>query len=106
MSEENKSTPDLSLVISVLMENPDVLEKISSLLKGNSEAQTAAPTVSEQKEASADTASTYESPIPDAKRSRRAQLLGALKPYVKRERAAAIDSVIAIADIMDMMRRK
>ena len=42
MSDENKSAPDISKVISILMENPDIIERISSLLK--SENQSAPPT--------------------------------------------------------------
>ena len=101
MSDENKSAPDISKVISILMENPDIIERISSLVK--SENQSAPPTP-EKEEIAAEP--TYTLPKARPERSRRSQLLGALKPYVKKERAEAIDSVIAIADMLDMMRRK
>ena len=101
MSEETNRTPDISRVISTLMENPDIIERISALM--NSEPQPKQESVSEAVE-KAD-AATYTAPENERKR-RRSQLLGAIKPYVKKERREAIDSVIAIADIVDMMRRK
>lgn len=104
MSEETKSAPDISKVISVIMENPDILERISSLVKNDAESKSEGSDQAPQ--AVAQTSSTYSEAIAAPGRTRRAQLLGALKPYVKEERARAIDSVIAIADILDMMRRK
>ena len=104
MSDEKGSMPDISRAISVIMENPEIVEKISSLMKSGDEKATEAA-VSEKNDSAA--APAYrESFVPDEKRLRRSQLLGALKPYVKKERADAIDSVIAIADILDMMRRR
>lgn len=99
MSEEASRTPDISKVISVIMENPDILERISSLLSTDSQVQKA-----DTEQASMPSAPTY-SPPENEKRARRSQLLSAIKPYVKKERREAIDSVIAIADIIDMMRR-
>ena len=102
MSEEQRATPDISKVISVIMENPDILERISSLVKSDSEGAVSPPKESEDTVS----AQSYANTNFQIGRSRRSQLLGALKPYVKKERAQAIDSVIAIADILDMMRRK
>jgi hypothetical protein len=39
-------------------------------------------------------------------RSRRRELLCALKPYVSEQRGRAIDSMMSIADILDVMRTK
>ena len=104
MSEQTNGTPDISKVISILMENPDILERISSLVKEDK--PSAAPM---QKDSASEAAAPLQIPevgTESASRARRHQLLGALKPYVKKERAQAIDSVMAIADIVDMMRRK
>ena len=102
MSEDIKTAPDISRVISVIMENPEIIEKISALM--NSEKREAEPQSepSPESEAQAVSAAITQKPASSAKRTR---LLTALKPYVKGKRAEAIDSVIAIADIIDMMRR-
>ena len=104
MSDESRATPDISRVIGVLMENPEILEKISALVKGDDKAPEVPAPPTEEKNAAIPTYT--EAVLKGVKHSRRAQLLGALKPYVKSERAQAIDSVIAIADILDMMRGK
>lgn len=101
MSEDGSRTPDLSKIIGVIMENPDIIEKISRLAQ-SSPATDEKPhsDVTPPGEPTSVTASVPE------RSKRRAQLLTAIKPYVKSSRADAIDSVIAIADIIDMMRRK
>lgn len=110
MSEQENL--DLGKVISLIMENPALIEQISSLAK----TKTTEPEPVEQAEApiqedalpskSAETSAqpTYAPVI--SPRNNRAQLLGALKPYVSKERAKAIDSMISIADILDMMKAR
>ena len=106
MSEQENL--DIGRVISLIMENPALIEQISNLAKGtggttsteaveNSSATAEAPT-------SSTPAPTY-SPARDT-RNNRARLLGAFKPYVSEERAKAIDSMISIADILDMMKAR
>ncbi len=106
MSEENKSAPDISKIISVIMENPDILERISSLIKSDAQKEEADTAQIPEAEDNRSIPTYTESAALRPGRARRSQLLCALKPYVKKERAQAIDSVIAIADILDMMRRK
>ena len=102
MSDDTTRTPDISKIIGVIMDNPDIIEKISSLISSEQK-PTDEPKLSEPVQSAA----TYAEPIvEDERRRRRSQLLSAIKPYVKKSRADAIDSVIAIADIVDMMRRK
>lgn len=110
MSEQENL--DLSKVIGLIMENPQLIEQIASLAKSKQdnppkveetiEQTNEAVTVEEATETVAQP--TY---IPEInQRNNRAQLLGALKPYVSKERAKAIDSMISIADILDMMRTR
>lgn len=110
MSEQ---TPDISRVIQLIMENPSLVQEISSLVKKD-EASVAENT-SEVSEEHAVAASeqvsepvtvapkiAYENPA----RRNRAQLLGAMKPYVSSERAKAIDSMMSIMDILEMMKAR
>ena len=100
---------DISTVISVIMENPKLIEEISALVSTkeaqnepneNISAKPAEETVAPVEES----LPTYAAPAYN--RGSRAQLLGALKPYVSKERAKAIDSMLSIADILDMMRAR
>ena len=109
------NTPDLSRVVQLIMENPKLIEEISNLAKDNSnstveEAVSPEPspppvpvevTQKEEAQASVPTVSP-----PASSATRRTQLLGALKPYVSEERAKAIDSMMTIAEILDMMRTR
>lgn len=110
MSEQENL--DVGKVISLIMENPQLIEQISSLAKQKD--STTPPAEEVRSEISDSPASEEVSATPAAptysnagySRGNRAQLLGALKPYVSEERAKAIDSMISIADILDMMRAR
>lgn len=99
---------DISKVIGLIMENPQLIEQISSMAKGYGESTRPAPPEEPQaiaapiEKAEPTNAPTYSS----RDKSNRAQLLGALKPFVSPERAKAIDSMITIADILDVMRTR
>ncbi len=101
---------DVGKVIGLIMENPQLIEQIANLAKGNG-AASEAPQVEEEKTktlADVEASPTVSQPTYSqrSERSNRAHLLGALKPYVSSERAKAIDSMISIADILDMMRTR
>ena len=110
MSEQENL--DLSKVIGLIMENPQLIEQISSLAKQKSEdtpseeesVEPVAEITEKEESESVSSPLTYSPAV--NQRTNRAQLLGALKPYVSKERAKAIDSMISIADILDMMRAR
>ena len=98
---EGKS-PDISRIISVIMENPDLIEQISSLVKE-------APRDEPKEVAEEPVVEVETSALPSSGqdlRARREHLLSALKPYLADERQRAIDSMMTFADILDAVRRK
>lgn len=101
---------DLGKVVELIMENPQLIAQISNLAKQSAPPQP--DNDSEEAEKTEDAVqSSLQSPQPtyapaEHKRSNRSQLLCAFKPYVSDERARAIDSMLAIADILDMMRAR
>lgn len=100
---------DVSKVISVIMENPKLIEEISALVSAKDapkEMSESAVEKSAEVAAEPTQESQPASAMPAYSRGNRAQLLGALKPYVSKERAKAIDSMLSIADILDMMRAR
>lgn len=100
---------DLSKIVNLIMENPKLIEEIKNLgAKENateSEGVSITPEeeVPPQKEAEAPASAELKENV---NRLRRKDLLSALKPYVSEERSKAIDSMMSIADILDMMRTK
>ena len=105
MSE--KESLDLGKVVGLIMENPQLIEQISALVNNKKEENEKIEDQTEAKEVSTPLPpprDTYSASA--SQRSNRAHLLGALKPYLSDERAKVIDSMISIADILDMMKAR
>lgn len=116
--------PDLGKIIELIMKNPELISQIKELSAKDSDESAAQPPseehegteilteeISDSGESSQPTAYTATEGIPPNSadsgiRSRRNELLRALKPYVSNERGKAIESMMTIADILDMMRSK
>ena len=94
---------DLSSLVSLIMQNPDIIAKVAALAKQNE--VEAAPTE--------EVASTEPSPPPpevpsesdgESKRKNRQRLFSALRPYLSSERAKTLSSVEAMVAIIDSMK--
>lgn len=125
------SSLDLSKIVSVIMENPELISAIKKLASAGEKVDTdstpneisvAADDTSDVSEetyvgsdgdgasvetsAESDTvltsASTYKGSAGSS--TRRATLLKALKPYVSKERAKAIDTMMSFAEVFKLMR--
>lgn len=106
-----QGSPDIGKIVSLIMENPDLIERISSL--ANQPPTSDHIEENEEKEEKNDSGTKKIEPTvakaepvysESTVKSNRSQLLCALKPYVSKERAQAIDSMISIAEILDMMK--
>ena len=95
-----EGTPDLAKIVGAIMENPALMEQISSIAKGSTESE---PQEAEQVPVAEQTAAADES-VPSHRQSDRARLLRARKPYLSESRARALDSMLVVADILDGMR--
>ena len=93
-------TPDLGRIVSLIMENPTLIEEISNLAKRDSEEATSVAESPVEEPASAP---ITDSPSPTVGRSR---ILHAMKPYLSPERQKAIDSMAAIAEMLTLMKRR
>lgn len=102
MSE--KESMDIGKIVGLIMDNPQIIEQISALAK-QSEATKVTEEVVAQPAEGPKSQQTVSMPQ-TVGRGERAKLLGALKPYVSSERAKAIDSMMSIADILEMMRSR
>jgi hypothetical protein len=96
-----EGTPDLAKIVGAIMENPALMEQISSIAKGSTEKE---PREAEDTPKTEQTAAVKEEPAPAPKQSDRARLLRAMKPYLSESRARALDSMLVVADILDGMR--
>ena len=95
---------DLSSIVSLIMENPRIISEITSLVK-----ERESGTVVSQSETSTTAARedepTVKERVPEISERRQA-LFSALKPYVSEKRARAIDSMMTIAEMIELMRAR
>ena len=101
---------DISKIIGIIMENPDIIARIKTLADGggggNSEPSVATVAPSEPSAASKESELSQDN-VPRAEsKKRRRELLYALKPYVKNERAKAIDTMLSVIDVIDVMKER
>jgi hypothetical protein len=104
---------DLAKIVSLIMENPRLIDEIKNLASTNGKTQStesedtevASPIVPEEKTSPTLSNITYTTSESDP-RTKRKDLLTAIKPYVSPERGKAIESMMSIVDIIDMIRSK
>ena len=110
MSASGGQGPDLSRIVSLIMQNPDLIRQIESLAKQNTEetsdenVQNAVPVQAE--EVNVPTVSATAQPRSGTdKREKRTQLLSALRPYVSEKRGKTIDTLLGAMDLWDLVGR-
>lgn len=96
-------TPDIGSIVNMIMGNPELVEKIAGMARG-ARSEDAEPQASEVEAAVAEEANPTTST--NERRLHRARLAGAMKPYLSKERAQAIDAMLSIADILELTRGK
>ena len=102
------SDTDLSKIIGLIMENPKLIEEIKSL--ATQEKKEEPKEIDKAEESITDESlkadAEITAPIENDSRIKRRELLSALKPYVSEGRGKAIDTMMSIVDILDMMRSR
>lgn len=102
---------DVSKIIGLIMENPDIIERIKSLSSA-AESESKEASVKSEDEAvkesvvqkeSTESVATYAKAQRHDKR-KRSELLCALKPYLSESRSKAIDTMLNIFEVIDLMK--
>ena len=105
---------ELGSVISLIMENPELIAEIKRLAeaKSNEAEETSASTAIKDSDKRAEVIAPVtecDRPAPEKHaraKGRRNELLHALSPYISEGRQKALETFMTIADILDMMREK
>ena len=105
---------ELGSVISLIMENPELIAEIKRLAEAKSEEtedRSADATTEDQGKSAEAVAPITETVMPTRDRhtrvkGKRSELLHALSPYISEGRQKALETFMTIADILDMMREK
>ena len=106
--------PDLSKIVSIIMENPKLVEEIRDMISKSEvsdspveEKNELSETVAEKEISETAAQATYKSVAPtNSHATRRNELLRAMQPYVSKERSRAIESMITIADLLLAFKEK
>ncbi len=105
-----EGTPDIAKVVSLIMQNPELLESIKGMMS-DADKKDSEPATDESAPVHEDASEVIKldggrSPTDDrdGRRKRRNTLLLALKPYVSKSRARAIDTMMTIADMLDAVK--
>ena len=98
---------ELSKIVGLIMENPELIEKIKNLMsegdkKDYDEIEPVSQT--EVKVAEPEPEKKHRSDTSEAKR--RHELLCALKPYVSKDRQRAIDTMLSFSDVLQVFKEK
>ena len=113
-----EKSPDLSKIIGLIMENPDVIERIKKLAGAIGER-----TPEEKEEATTETLSALDEDFEQASapqitehtekqnrssydKRRRCDLLCAIKPYVSQNRSKAIDTMLSVMEVIDVIKER
>ena len=103
---------DISKLVGLIMENPDIIERIRSLTEKSEDARESEPIDEEAHKDPTPIASeeddsepTVTAPKDAEKTKHRHELLCALKPYVSKSRAGAIDTVLGVMDVIAIMKK-
>ena len=96
-------TPDIGKIISLIMENPSLIEQISALAKSDKLQNENSQNI-EADATEAVTSAPINLPENSSRQEKRSRLLNAMKPYLSESRSKAIDSMIGIVGILDMMK--
>ena len=95
--------PDLSKVIGIIMEHPEIIGQISALVGKDGATDTEPEAVTANAAEGGDAAPVAR--VTGSHASNRARLLGAMKPYLSEGRARAIETMITVTDILESMKR-
>ena len=105
MSTTSGQSPDLSRIVSLIMQNPELIRQIEDLAKQDKENEIpenerALPPTQKEEMESVPTAAL---PLQNAKREKRTRLLSALRPYVSEKRSKTLDTLIGAMDLFDII---
>ncbi|MBQ2793864.1 MAG: hypothetical protein IJF05_04115 [Clostridia bacterium] len=96
-------TPDLSKIVGIIMEHPEIVGQISALISGTESGAESDAVTAENNGKSSESIPTG-APVRSGRTNDRARLLGAMKPYLSENRARAVDTMITVTEILESMK--
>ena len=109
---------DLSKILGIIMENPEIIEKIKAMAqtgeKDSLKTEATAEVIgdhTDKTEGTSESAETKTAEVSAAAlrardKKRRHDLLCAIKPYVSSERGRAIDTMLSVVEVFEIMKER
>ena len=101
---------DISKIVGLIMQNPSLIEQIKNLADSGGEEANTTPIEADAAENESPEGEAAVQSTPSVNtvgtKSKRRELLSALKPYLSEERSHAIDAMMSISDILDMVKTR
>ena len=109
---------DLSKILGIIMENPEIIEKIKAMAQSGEkegiQTEMTAETIAEHTDkidGSSESAETKTAEVSAAAlrargKKRRHDLLCAIKPYVSSERGRAIDTMLSVVEVFEILKER
>ena len=106
-----QDTGDISKMISILMQNPDIIERVKALAEKTEDSKNfgtvdSTELLTESNKEDNNTANLKEESNVHTERDRRQKLLSAIKPYLSRERGKAIDTMLSVIEVFDIIKAR
>ena len=105
MSTASGQSPDLSRIVSLIMQNPELIRQIEDLAKQDKEIPETEQNLQPLQKEETESVPTVALPMQDSKREKRTRLLSALRPYVSEKRSKTLDTLIGAMDLFDIIGR-
>ena len=107
MSTQSGQGPDLSRIVSLIMQNPDLIKQIEALAGKNAEEENSPaaiePSVTKEAETVKNDLPAITASTTVNKREKRTHLLSALRPYISEKRGKTIDTLLGAMDLWDLV---
>ena len=108
MSTGGGQSPDLSRIVSLIMQNPDLIRQIENLAKQDAPPEGDGAVRAEEAAPIAAAEESVPTAVPAhsiGAREKRTKLLCALRPYVSEKRSKTLDTLIGAMDIFELIGR-
>ena len=109
---------DLSKILGIIMENPEIIEKIKAMAqtgeKDSLKTEATAEVIADHTDKTEDASESAETKTAEVSaaalrargKKRRHDLLCAIKPYVSSERGRAIDTMLSVVEVFEIMKER
>ena len=100
------SESDVGRIVDLIMQNPKLIEEIRGLAMGDDKSEKTITSGKDDPIAEPDKAEVEGQKEMKVIPNRRADLIGAMKPFLSEERGRTLDAMLRIGDVLDLLKAR